>query len=66
VAHRLEVAGLTENIFDEQSLELIFERSGGIPRQINNIANMSMLAAFSKGEKTITSEIVAEGVESSR
>lgn len=66
VEHRLEVAGLTENIFDEKAMELVYERSGGIPRWINNIAGMSMLAAFSKGEKTITAELVAEGVESSR
>ena len=66
VLHRLEVAGLAENIFGEKALELLYERSGGIPRWINNIANMSMLAAYSKGEKTITGELVAEGVESSR
>ena len=66
VQHRLEVAGLGENIFDEKAMELLYERSGGIPRWINNIANLSMLAAYSKGEKTITGELVAEGVESSR
>jgi len=66
VLHRLEVAGLTENIFEEKAMELLFERSGGIPRWINNIANMSMLTAFSKGEKIITPELLAEGVESSR
>ena len=66
LAHRLEVAGLKENIFDEKAMEMIFERSGGIPRQINNLANMSMLAAFSKGEKVITEALVQEGVESSR
>jgi len=66
VEHRLEVAGLTEKIFDEKALELLFERSGGIPRWINNIANMSMLAAFSKGERTITPELVGEGMESSK
>lgn len=66
VRHRLEVAGLAEDIFDGKAMELLYERSGGIPRWINNIANMSMLAAFSKGEKTITEALVAEGVESSR
>lgn len=66
VLHRLEVAGLAENIFDDKALELLYERTGGIPRWINNIANMSMLAAYSKGVKTITEELVAEGVESSR
>lgn len=66
VAHRLEVAGLTEKIFEERAMQLLFERSGGIPRWINNIANMSMLAAFSKGERVITEALVSEGVESSR
>jgi type II secretory pathway predicted ATPase ExeA len=66
VEHRLEVAGLAENIFDEKAMELLYERSGGIPRWINNIANMSMLAAFSKGERTITEGLVTEGVESSK
>ena len=66
VEHRLEVAGLAENIFDEKAMELLYERSGGIPRWINNIANMSMLTAFSKGEKIITEALVAEGVESSK
>ena len=66
VTHRLEIAGLAENIFTEKAMELLFERSGGIPRWINNIANMSMLAAFSKGERTITEELVVEGQDSSR
>jgi general secretion pathway protein A len=66
VLHRLMVAGLEENIFDEKALELLFERSGGIPRWINNIANMSMLAAFSKGVKLISPELVAEGVDSAK
>jgi len=66
VEHRLEVAGRPENIFDEKAMELLYERSGGIPRWINNIANMSMLAAFSKGETIITDALVSEGVESSR
>jgi general secretion pathway protein A len=66
VLHRLEVAGLAENIFEERAMELLFERSGGIPRWINNIANMSMLAAYSKGTKIITEALVTEGVESGK
>ncbi len=66
VLHRLRVAGLEEEIFGPGALQLLFERSGGIPRWINNIANMSMLAAYAKGERRITEELVSEGVESSR
>jgi len=64
--HRLEVAGLTENIFDEEALDVLFKRSGGIPRWINNIANMSMLTAFSRNEKKVGKDIVLEAIESSR
>jgi len=66
IGHRLAVAGLTENIFYEAALDLLYKRSGGIPRWINNFANMSMLTAFSKGEKVISSETVAEAIESSK
>ena len=66
VLHRLKVAGLEEEIFDEKAMELLYERSGGIPRWINNIANLSLLAAFSKGEKRITPELVTEGVDSAK
>lgn len=66
VLHRLEIAGLRENIFDDKAMDLIYARSGGIPRWINNIAGMSMLAAYSKGVKSVTEDLVAEGAESSR
>lgn len=66
VLHRLEVAGAEGSVFEESALELLYERSGGIPRWINNIANMSMLAAYSGGATLVTPELVAEGVESSR
>jgi type II secretory pathway predicted ATPase ExeA len=64
--HRLNIAGLAENIFDGPAMDLMYKRSGGIPRWINNIANMSMLTAFSKGEKNIGSATVAEAIESSK
>lgn len=66
IAHRLNIAGLDEKILDDAALDLIYERSGGIPRWINNIANMSMLTAFSKGDKTIGPETVVEAIESSK
>ncbi len=66
IGHRLTVAGLAEDVFDEAALELIYKRSGGIPRWINNIANLSMLTAFSKSERSIGPERVAEAIESSK
>ena len=66
LGHRLSVAGLEEEIFDEEALDLLYRRSGGIPRWINNIANLSMLTAFSKNERNIGRDTVAEAMESSK
>lgn len=66
VKHRLGVAGGAEGIFLPEALDLVYERSGGIPRWINNIANMSLLAAFSKGASAVDAALVAEGAESAR
>jgi len=66
IRHRLNLAGLKEDIFDDKSYEFIFERSGGIPRWINNICNMSLITAFSKGVKKINLDIINEAVESMR
>jgi type II secretory pathway predicted ATPase ExeA len=66
VLHRLGVAGGAEGIFLPEALDLVYERSGGIPRWINNIANMSLLAAFSKGAPAVDAGLVAEGAESAR
>ena len=66
VRYRLGVAGGSDGIFLPEALDLVYERSGGIPRWINNIANMSLLAAFSKGVPAVDSALVAEGAESAR
>ncbi|MDQ7772166.1 MAG: AAA family ATPase [Elusimicrobiales bacterium] len=66
VRHRLGVAGGSDGIFLPEALDLVHERSGGIPRWINNIANMSLLAAFSKGSPSVDAALVAEGAESAR
>ena len=66
IEYRLKIAGLAENVFDAAAMDLLYKRSGGIPRWINNFANMSMLTAFSKGAKAIGPEIVAEAIDSSK
>lgn len=66
IEYRLKVAGSNEKIFEDNAYELIYERSGGIPRWINNICNMSLLTAFTKEVKTVNEDIVSEAIESMR
>ncbi|NLO91272.1 MAG: AAA family ATPase [Elusimicrobia bacterium] len=63
IQHRLSAAGAKNQIFTDEALEAVFQRSGGIPRWINNICHMAMMAAFSADQKLVTPEMVKEAVE---
>jgi len=49
VAHRLQVSGITEPIFDESAMDELFELSGGVPRKINRICDLALLVGYADG-----------------
>ncbi len=53
VQHRLSIAGLNDAVFDESALNEIHELSGGIPRRINRIADLSLLVGYADSMSTI-------------
>ncbi len=62
ITERLLIAGSDQpSIFTPGAVDFIFKCSEGIPRQINNICDNAMLAAYSAGETVITRQII-EGV----
>lgn len=60
---RLNVAGRATPVFEETAYKMIYERSGGIPRRINNICDMSLLVGFSKNIKLIGDDIINDVVK---
>ncbi len=44
IFHRLRMAGQERPLFTEEAIDLIHQRSGGIPRKINRLCDMSLLA----------------------
>lgn len=59
IRHRLRIAGVKEEaIFSDEAIDLIHDRSGGLPRLINQICDNAMLAAYAIGQKTIDRELV--------
>jgi len=64
IAHRLEVAGGNKGIFTEDAIDLICVNSGGIPRRINQVCDMSLVTGFGKRADKISAEIVKEAVDS--
>jgi general secretion pathway protein A len=61
ITERLLLAGSKEpNIFTPGAIDYIFRCSEGIPRQINNLCDNAMLAAYSAGEQVIGRQIIEE------
>jgi len=60
ISHRLEVAGREEPIFTKEAMEAIHEHTGGIPRRINRLCDMSLLSGFAKNLSQINESIVLE------
>ena len=63
IDHRLKIAGyLGPQLFTSSALNLIWEHSGGIPRQINKLCFNALLLATVGGQKQIDSAILEEVV----
>ena len=57
VRHRLRVAGATQEIFTSGAETLLVEASEGVPRRLNNLADMALMVGF--GQKA---PVVDEGI----
>ena len=61
ILHRLEKAGDRNAVsFSEETIEIIFTYSKGIPRLINIICDFILLAAFAEETKTIDAALVLD------
>jgi len=64
VAHRLSVAGVEKDIFDPQAISLIHTHSGGIPRRINQIADMALFIASFQRKRIIDAGVIEDAITS--
>jgi type II secretory pathway predicted ATPase ExeA len=67
IAHRLHVAGAKREIFDQHAVEALHERSGGIPRRINRLADLALVVGYADQLDSIGAgeiEAVAEDIPS--
>ena len=60
VFHRLQVAGQEERLFTPEAIEEIYERSSGIPRLINVLADRALLGGFAKGIRIVEAAMIEE------
>lgn len=63
IAHRLNVAGGAPGTFDDAAIEEVYIRTGGVPRLINQLCDLSMVYAYSRETTTVTREIVQSVID---
>ncbi len=60
IRHRMQVAGAQRNPFRRGAMNALYQRSQGIPRLINIIADRALTAAFAKERMDVTAAMVHE------
>ena len=60
IRHRMRVAGAQRNPFRRGAMNALYQRSQGIPRLINIIADRSLVAAFAKERMDVNAAMVHE------
>ncbi|MBI4436451.1 MAG: AAA family ATPase [Candidatus Omnitrophica bacterium] len=63
---RLTTAGREDPIFTDDAIQLIYEHSGGIPRKINTLCNLSLLSGLGKKATSIDEQTIQEVVQEAR
>jgi general secretion pathway protein A len=58
VKHRVKVAGCQRNPFRRSAMRALYQRSGGVPRLINIIADRSLAGAYAKESGSVTPALV--------
>lgn len=63
VLHRLKVAGRDQPVFKPEAIRLIYEQAKGLPREINNLCDMSLFVGFAKKLAMVEEGAVREVVK---
>jgi len=60
IDYRISKAGASSKIFEPEAKEIIHDYTGGVPRQINNVATACLINAAARSQKKITESLVTE------
>jgi general secretion pathway protein A len=60
IDNRLRCVDVSEKLFETEAKAIIHDYSGGVPRQINNIATACLINAAAKNRNTVDETLVNE------
>ena len=66
IRHRLKTAGGNDAIFQPTAIAYIHRFTGGVPRLVNRLCDLSLVYAFAEGAERINAALVAEVVRDSK
>ncbi|NLA76132.1 MAG: AAA family ATPase [Deltaproteobacteria bacterium] len=58
IIFRQEKAGARVNLFSDEAMQRIFEYTGGVPRKINNLCDLSLLVGSASKQEGISKKLV--------
>jgi general secretion pathway protein A len=58
IQHRMKVAGREDQVFSPEALKLVHEKTGGIPRRINHLCDLSLLTGFGRKAEKIDPDVI--------
>ncbi len=56
ITHRMAIAGAKRDIFHRSALDALCERSGGVPRRINRLADLALVVGYADELTEITGD----------
>jgi type II secretory pathway predicted ATPase ExeA len=63
IRHRLTVAGGSDAIFRTTAIKYIYKITGGVPRLMNQLCDLSLVYAFADGSAQIHASLVAQALQ---
>jgi type II secretory pathway predicted ATPase ExeA len=63
IAHRVQVAGGAAGLFEPAACRLIHARTGGVPRLVNQLCDLSLLYAYTEGADRVSEATVRQVLE---
>jgi type II secretory pathway predicted ATPase ExeA len=63
ILHHLKIAGCDRQIFTDEAINLIYQRSKGVPRMVNNICRYALIAAAQSDSATVDADAVQKGLD---
>lgn len=60
ISHRCRVAGREESPFSDQAIGLIYNASGGMPREINNLCDLCLVIGLGEKATAINEDIASQ------